>query len=130
MIQRGLRERGREWRIRQSERDAAAPVDELDGQLAEKHVTLELTDAALAWFAEHGYDEKFGARPMARLVQQTLKAPLANELLFGKLQEGGIAKVDVKDGEIVLDCTPAPPKDDDDSGDDGKADGTDSSPLN
>ena len=67
---------------------------------------LEITDAALAWFAEHGYDKAFGARPMARLVQSTLKVPLAEELLFGKLEGGGTAVVDVRDGKIVLDCRP------------------------
>ncbi|MCG8419807.1 MAG: ATP-dependent Clp protease ATP-binding subunit ClpA [Proteobacteria bacterium] len=81
-------------------------LDELDGQLAEKHVTLEVTDAAKGWFAERGYDKKFGARPMARLIQNTLKAPLANDILFGDLQDGGIAYVDVKDGEIDVTCSP------------------------
>jgi ATP-dependent Clp protease ATP-binding subunit ClpA len=84
-------------------------LDELDGQLGEKHVELEVSPAALDWFVEHGYDKAMGARPMARLVQQTLKAPLANEILFGKLTNGGIAFVDVKDGSITIECTPAPP---------------------
>ena len=66
-------------------------LDELDGQLDEKKVELEVTDAAIDWFVEHGYDKAMGARPMARLVQTTLKAPLANEILFGKLRVGGIA---------------------------------------
>ncbi|HTM20163.1 MAG TPA: ATP-dependent Clp protease ATP-binding subunit ClpA, partial [Kofleriaceae bacterium] len=81
-------------------------LDELDGQLAEKKVHLEVTDAALAWFAEHGYDKAFGARPMARLVQSTLKVPLAEELLFGKLEGGGTVRVDARDGKIVFDCFP------------------------
>ena len=81
-------------------------LDELDGQLTEKHVTLEVTDRAQSWFAEHGYDKKFGARPMARLIQRTLKAPLANEVLFGKLQHGGTVTVDVADDEITIDCEP------------------------
>ena len=88
-------------------------LDELDGQLSDKHVTLEVTDAARDWFAEHGYDQKFGARPMARLVQNTLKAPLANELLFGKLEHGGIALIDVADGEITVECTPRERSDED-----------------
>ncbi|HWN68374.1 MAG TPA: ATP-dependent Clp protease ATP-binding subunit ClpA [Haliangium sp.] len=75
---------------------------ELEGQVVDKHVTLEVTDAAKAWFAEHGYDKAFGARPMARLIQSTLKAPLANEILFGALQQGGVAHIDVKDGEIAM----------------------------
>ena len=84
-------------------------IDELDGQLAEKKVNLEVTDAARAWFAEHGYDKAMGARPMARLIQNTLKAPLANELLFGKLIDGGTAIVDAVNGEIVVNCIAAPP---------------------
>jgi ATP-dependent Clp protease ATP-binding subunit ClpA len=81
---------------------------ELDGQLAEKHVTLDVSDAARDWFAEHGYDKAYGARPMARLIQNTLKAPLADELLFGKLDKGGIAHVDVKDGDIVVEAEARP----------------------
>ncbi|HET9627682.1 MAG TPA: ATP-dependent Clp protease ATP-binding subunit ClpA [Kofleriaceae bacterium] len=83
-------------------------LDELDGQLAEKKVQLEVSPAALDWFVEHGYDKAMGARPMARLVQSTLKAPLANEILFGKLVFGGIAKIDVKDGAIDITCEAAP----------------------
>jgi ATP-dependent Clp protease ATP-binding subunit ClpA len=82
-------------------------LDELDGQLAEKKVELEVSPAAIDWFVEHGYDKAMGARPMARLVQSTLKAPLANEILFGKLANGGIARVDIKDGAIAIDCEPA-----------------------
>jgi ATP-dependent Clp protease ATP-binding subunit ClpA len=83
-------------------------LDELDGQLAEKRVELEVSPAAIDWFVEHGYDKAMGARPMARIVQQTLKAPLANEILFGKLTNGGIAFVDAKDGKIDIKCEPAP----------------------
>jgi len=83
-------------------------LDQLDGQLAEKGVHLEVSPAALDWFVEHGYDKAMGARPMARLVQTTLKAPLANEILFGKLVHGGIAHVDVKDGAIDISCESAP----------------------
>src|SRR4051812_27090788 len=91
-------------------------LDELDGQLLEKKVSLEVSPAAIDWFVEHGYDKAMGARPMARLVQNTLKAPLANEILFGKLANGGVAHVDVKNGEIVIttestdEPTAAPPK--------------------
>ncbi len=87
-------------------------LDELDGQLGEKHVELEVSPAAIDWFVEHGYDKAMGARPMARLVQSTLKAPLANEILFGKLTAGGIAFVDAVDGKIVIKCEPAPAPDD------------------
>ena len=79
---------------------------ELEGQVVDKHVALEVTDAAKAWFAERGYDKAFGARPMARLIQSTLKAPLANEILFGALQQGGVAHIDVEDGEIAMRYTP------------------------
>jgi ATP-dependent Clp protease ATP-binding subunit ClpA len=82
-------------------------LDELDGQLAEKKVQLEISPAAIDWFVEHGYDKAMGARPMARLVQTTLKAPLANEILFGKLADGGVAHVDMKDGKIDIACDPA-----------------------
>ncbi|TMQ06296.1 MAG: ATP-dependent Clp protease ATP-binding subunit ClpA [Deltaproteobacteria bacterium] len=82
-------------------------LDELDGQLAEKKVQLEVSPAAIDWFVEHGYDKAMGARPMARLVQSTLKAPLANEILFGKLASGGVARIDVKDGAIDIACEPA-----------------------
>ncbi len=70
-------------------------IQELEGQLIDKHVTLEVSEAARAWFAEHGYDKAFGARPMARIIQNTLKAPLANAILFGDLQQGGVAYIDV-----------------------------------
>jgi len=86
-------------------------LDELDGQLGEKHVELEVSPAAIEWFVEHGYDKAMGARPMARLVQSTLKAPLANEILFGKLTNGGIAFVDAEDGKIVIKYEPAPTPD-------------------
>ncbi len=88
-------------------------LDQLEGQLAEKHVTLEVSPEAIDWFAENGYDKAMGARPMQRLVQTTLKAPLANEILFGKLVDGGIAHVEVKDGkiEIVCESREVPPDD-------------------
>jgi ATP-dependent Clp protease ATP-binding subunit ClpA len=68
----------------------------LQAQLSDKKVTLELTPAARGWLAENGYDPAFGARPMARLVDQSLKKPLAEALLFGELQAGGCARFDVK----------------------------------
>ena len=75
---------------------------ELYAQLAEKHVTLELTEAAKEYLAEKGFDRAFGARPMARLVEKTLKRPLADAILFGDLSDGGKATADVVNGEIVL----------------------------
>jgi ATP-dependent Clp protease ATP-binding subunit ClpA len=75
-------------------------IVELQSQLDRKGVSLELTTAAKAWFADKGYDKAMGARPMSRLIQDKLKKPLANEVLFGALCDGGIVKVDIKDDEI------------------------------
>jgi ATP-dependent Clp protease ATP-binding subunit ClpA len=77
-------------------------VAEVQAQLIEKNVTLELTDAARRWLAEKGFDKLFGARPMARLIHQKIKEPLAEEILFGKLQHGGKVLVGEKGGEIAL----------------------------
>ena len=70
--------------------------------LVEKRVSLELTPAARGWLAEHGYDPAFGARPMARLVDSTLKKPLAEALLFGALKNGGVARFDVEGDRLAL----------------------------
>ncbi len=90
-------------------------VDELDGQLAAKKVQLDVTPAALAYFADKGYDKAMGARPMARVISDTIKKPLANEILFGALVHGGVAKIDVVDDKVVIayESAPAPPDDDD-----------------
>jgi ATP-dependent Clp protease ATP-binding subunit ClpA len=77
-------------------------VGEVGAQLVEKSVEVELTDAARRWLAEHGYDRQMGARPMGRLIQEKVKAPLAEEILFGRLEHGGRAVVDAQGGEIVL----------------------------
>ena len=77
-------------------------IHELDGQLADKKVQLEITDAAKDWLAKEGYDSKFGARPMARVIHEHIKKPMADELLFGSLVGGGVALVDVVDGKIVV----------------------------
>ena len=69
-------------------------------QLESKHVILELSDEARAWLAENGYDAKMGARPMARLIQEHIKRPLAEELLFGKLSNGGHVSVSVEDNKL------------------------------
>jgi ATP-dependent Clp protease ATP-binding subunit ClpA len=72
---------------------------ELEGLLEAKGVTLEVTPAAREWLAEHGYDRKMGARPMGRVIQERIKRPLADELLFGRLADGGEVEVDaVEDG--------------------------------
>jgi len=77
-------------------------VREMSRQLAEKKVRVEITDAARKLLAEKGYDPAFGARPLARVLEDEVKRPLTEELLFGKLQAGGKATVDVEDGRIVL----------------------------
>jgi ATP-dependent Clp protease ATP-binding subunit ClpA len=68
-------------------------IMQLDAQLAERNVTIELTDEARSWLTENGYDEQMGARPMARVIQQTIKTPLADEVLFGRLKNGGTVRV-------------------------------------
>ena len=78
-------------------------VNEVRVQLEDKNVTLDLTEAARAWLAKHGYDQMFGARPMGRLVQTKIREPLADQLLFGALQKGGHVSVDIKDDDIILD---------------------------
>jgi ATP-dependent Clp protease ATP-binding subunit ClpA len=77
---------------------------ELQAQLDDKRVTLEVSDEARTLLAEKGYDRDMGARPMSRVVTELIKRPLADEILFGKLEAGGIAHVDVKDGEIYIEC--------------------------
>jgi ATP-dependent Clp protease ATP-binding subunit ClpA len=69
-------------------------MTELDAQLAARRVAVELTPAARHWLAERGYDETFGARPMTRLIQEHVKRPLADEMLFGRLKEGGRVEID------------------------------------
>ncbi|MCG7957947.1 MAG: AAA family ATPase, partial [Candidatus Thiodiazotropha taylori] len=78
-------------------------VFELEGQLQEKHVNLIVEAEARVWLAEHGYDPQMGARPMARLIQDEIKKPLAEELLFGKLSTGGAVRVDVAEDKLVFD---------------------------
>ncbi|MEY4718790.1 MAG: hypothetical protein RL563_1408 [Pseudomonadota bacterium] len=75
-------------------------IFELEAILADKHVTLTLEPGARAWLAERGYDEKMGARPMARLIQEKIKKPLAEDLLFGRLVNGGHVRIDVENGEL------------------------------
>jgi ATP-dependent Clp protease ATP-binding subunit ClpA len=68
-------------------------VLQLEAQLADRDVTIELADDAAKWLIEHGYDEQMGARPMARVIQEHIKKPLADEVLFGKLKDGGHVRV-------------------------------------
>lgn len=76
-------------------------VVELEAKLGSNNVTLELDDAAREWIAERGYDEKMGARPMARIIQEHIKRPLAEELLFGSLADGGHVRVTVGPDDIL-----------------------------
>ena len=80
---------------------------QLESQLSERNVTFDLHEDAIAWLAERGYDEKMGARPLSRVIQEHIKKPLANEILFGKLKKGGVVTVTVgkkddgKDGLVL-----------------------------
>jgi ATP-dependent Clp protease ATP-binding subunit ClpA len=96
-------------------------VMQLEAQLADRNVTIELSSAAKEWLAERGYDKLYGARPLSRVIQEHVKKPLAEELLFGRLVKGGSVKVTMKDGkldfEIIEAALPALPKPDEDGGD-------------
>ena len=109
-------------------------VFQLEAQLADRGVTIELGEDAAKWLADKGYDERFGARPLSRVIQEHIKKPLADELLFGKLEHGGAVKVTVAgDGEdkgLAFEYFPAEPKpktkgadsdDDDDEDEDSDA---------
>jgi ATP-dependent Clp protease ATP-binding subunit ClpA len=84
-------------------------VMQLEAQLADRNVTIELSSAAKEWLAERGYDKLYGARPLARVIQEHIKKPLAEELLFGKLVKGGSVKVTLADGKLAFDILEAPP---------------------
>ncbi|WP_298933916.1 ATP-dependent Clp protease ATP-binding subunit ClpA [uncultured Ruegeria sp.] len=77
-------------------------VLQLEAQLLDRGVTIDLTTKAAAWLADKGYDDKMGARPLGRVIQEHIKKPLAEELLFGKLAKGGVVRVSVKKGELDL----------------------------
>ncbi|MGH8189941.1 MAG: ATP-dependent Clp protease ATP-binding subunit ClpA, partial [Rhodanobacteraceae bacterium] len=80
---------------------------ELETQLLEKRVSLNVEPAARRWLAEHGFDQKMGARPMSRLIQDKIKRAIADELLFGTLADGGKVALDVRDGELTVDTAAA-----------------------
>ena len=82
-------------------------IMELEGQLADRNVTIELTDESRAWLGRKGYDPKFGARPLGRVIQENIKKPLAEELLFGKLAKGGVVKVLLVDDKLDFELTSA-----------------------
>ena len=83
---------------------------QLELQLAEQNVHIQFDSDAREWLGERGYDKLYGARPMARLIQEKVKQPLAEELLFGKLLQGGEVHVSIKDGNPNFEVTPSPPK--------------------
>jgi len=99
-------------------------VMQLEAQLADRNVTIELSSSAKEWLAERGYDRLYGARPLARVIQEHIKKPLAEELLFGKLVKGGSVKVTLKDAKLDFDiveaAAPAASKPESD-GDEGNA---------
>ncbi len=97
---------------------------QLEAQLADRNVTIELSSSAKEWLAERGYDRLYGARPLGRVIQEYIKKPLAEELLFGNLVNGGSVKVTLKDDQLAFEYVAAekpPPKEteSDDADDDG-----------
>ena len=75
----------------------------LEAQLADRNVTIELAEDAADWLAKNGFDELYGARPLARVIQEHIKKPLAEELLFGRLTKGGVVRVRIEDDKPVFD---------------------------
>jgi ATP-dependent Clp protease ATP-binding subunit ClpA len=88
-------------------------IIQLEVQLADRQVTIELSDEARQWLADKGYDQRFGARPLVRVIQEHIKKALAEELLFGKLEKGGVVRVTIVDGKPAFDypepADPPPP---------------------
>ncbi len=85
-------------------------VLQLEAQLSDRNVTFELSDEAIDWLAKRGYDDAFGARPLARIIQDNIKKPLADEILFGKLAKGGIVKIGVAEDKLSFEIIEAPPR--------------------
>jgi ATP-dependent Clp protease ATP-binding subunit ClpA len=107
-------------------------VMQLEAQLADRNVTIELSSAAKEWLAERGYDRLYGARPLSRVIQEHIKKPLAEELLFGRLTKGGSVKVTMKDHRLDFEFTeasvPALPRPDGDGDHDGDGGGAEREP--
>ncbi len=85
-------------------------VLQLEMQLADRNVQIEFSDAARDWLARKGFDPLYGARPLARVIQESVKKPLAEELLFGKLEKGGVVRVDMADEKLTFDYRGPAPK--------------------
>ncbi|MBU6476107.1 MAG: ATP-dependent Clp protease ATP-binding subunit ClpA, partial [Alphaproteobacteria bacterium] len=77
-------------------------IMQLEAQLGDRGVTIELSDAARQWLGKKGYDPAMGARPLARVIQEHVKKPLADELLFGRLVRGGAVSIDAKEGALTF----------------------------
>jgi ATP-dependent Clp protease ATP-binding subunit ClpA len=77
-------------------------VLQLEAQLADRHVTIETSEEAIDWLAKNGFDELYGARPLARVIQEQIKRPLADDILFGRLAKGGHVKVILVDGKLAF----------------------------
>ena len=77
-------------------------IMQLEAQLADRNVTIELSDDAADWLAKNGFDELYGARPLARVIQEHIKKPLADEILFGKLVRGGHVTVTLENGKLAF----------------------------
>jgi ATP-dependent Clp protease ATP-binding subunit ClpA len=85
-------------------------VMQMEAQLADRNVTIELTDAAADWLAKNGFDELYGARPLGRVIQEHIKKPLADDILFGRLVRGGHVKIILKDSKIDFEIESTPDK--------------------
>ncbi|MGK2739475.1 ATP-dependent Clp protease ATP-binding subunit ClpA [Tepidicaulis sp. LMO-SS28] len=84
-------------------------VMQLEAQLADRHISIELTPESTSWLVKHGYDDRMGARPLARVIQEHIKKPLADEVLFGALKHGGVVRVIVKNDALSFEFESAPP---------------------
>ena len=84
-------------------------IMQLEAQLADKNITITLSDEAKQYLAKKGYDPAMGARPLGRIIQEKVKRPLAEEILFGQLENGGDVTVDIEDEKIIFDYGDTPP---------------------
>ena len=78
----------------------------METQLDNKNVFIQISEKAAMWIGKEGYDENMGARPPSRLIQEKIKKPIAEQILYGKLSKGGNIKVDLKEGELTFEYLP------------------------